>query len=117
MLYTKHGQKRMSERGLTKHNKSTEKYLSRVLRWGIKRGDAIGDLKKLMDAKAYRYTGGDCKKAAHPHFYRGRLFIFNNYKLITVYPIDDKITNNLENNIKPEAYKVYMQRLSSLKRK
>ena len=104
---SKHGKQRMKKRiGVSL---GTAKIYSRkALVNGLKHGDTTGDLNGWLAGKIMAHN----KSSINTRIYRGYLYAFSmDHTLVTVYPIPEEYENNLEQYVKPDAFRNYMKHI------
>ena len=95
MTMTYHGEARMKERaGIGKSAKKIERMAKNALERGCAHKNTKGALRRYLDDKFNVYGQGNNMRV-----YAGQLFIFEEERLITVYPLPSKFQNNITNYV------------------
>lgn len=87
MTMTNHGLVRVKERaGVGKSNRKTLRLIENAFERGYKREDTKGTLRKYLDEKYVAYEYGN-----NMRLYGGKLYIFEDDRLITMYALPGSI--------------------------
>lgn len=95
MTMTTHGTARIKERsGIGKSAKKLERLAGNALERGYSHRETKGSLRRYLDNRYLHYGSGNNMKV-----YAGQLFVFEDERLITVFPLPSKYQKNIGNFI------------------
>ena len=95
MTMTNHGESRMKERGgVGKSARKMERMATNALERGYAHKETKGALRRYLDGRYLHYGTGNNMKV-----YAGQLFVFEDERLITVFPLPSKFQKNIADYI------------------